>query len=127
MAAIARLCPAHVAEDQWDLMVQEQLRARSREGYQWEELISSWTAMFGLLVQQHVAAAQADGSPCPELPTLEEFMLRMYTMEDDPAAQLDMLASYRPDDMRMHDWDRAVGKVSVKNSTECMMKSTVCW
>lgn len=109
--AIAALCPAHVSEDQWDMMVSEQLRARSRTGYQWEELISSWTAMYGLLVEEHLLTDDVDAVMAAEVPAMDEFMLEMYSLEDDPAAQLDTLASYKPAYMYMQDWDREVGKV----------------
>jgi hypothetical protein len=132
--AVAALCPAHMPASSWDMLVEEQLRSRVRSGYAWEELLISWVAMYCLVTQPAMAAATAAATEAPggagtsaaaaaagpglgeeagpqHLPELDEFMLQMYALEGDPAAQLDALALYKPRAMSGPDWDRAVGKV----------------
>jgi hypothetical protein len=129
--AVAALCPAHMPASSWDMLVEEQLRSRVRSGYAWEELLSSWVAMFCLVTQPAMAAATTAAAEAPggagttaapaagvsaeagpqHLPELDEFLLQMYALEGDPAAQLDALALYKPGSMSSADWDRAVGKV----------------
>jgi hypothetical protein len=129
--AVAALCPAHMPASSWDMLVEEQLRSRVRSGYAWEELLSSWVAMYCLVTQPAMAAATTAAAEAlggagssaaaaagvgeqarpQHLPELDEFLLQMYALEGDPAAQLDALALYKPGSMSSADWDRAVGKV----------------
>lgn len=110
--AIAALCPPDMAASQWDLMIEEQLRVSVRSGYQWEELVSSWTAMYCLLHELWLRQLSAGGGVHGEqLPALDDFLLEMYVLEDEPNAQLDALASYKPAGITIQDWDREVGKV----------------
>lgn len=146
--AVATLCPPHMSAGAWDMLVEEQLRTRLRSGYTWEELLSSWVAMYCLVTQPSMSFATTSatiqggmvaalytpaigggggsvgglespqGSASTEassqdLPGLDEFLLQMYAMEADPAAQLDALAMFKPSTMSTADWDRAVGKVGL--------------
>ncbi len=53
--AIATLCPADVRSAEWELLVHEQLDARARHGFQWEEQLTSWVAGWLLLAACHSA------------------------------------------------------------------------
>lgn len=56
--AIAALQPEHVPPTHWAMLVEDRLRQAVRSGYQWEELLSSWVALYCKIAQQlHVAAA----------------------------------------------------------------------
>jgi hypothetical protein len=57
--AIAALRPEHVAPTYWDMLVQDRLRQAVRSGYQWEELLSSWVALYCKIGQVTQAAAAA--------------------------------------------------------------------
>lgn len=59
--AIAALRPEHVPPTHWSMLVEDRLRQSVRSGYQWEELLSSWVALY-CQIAQHVHAAAAPGA-----------------------------------------------------------------
>lgn len=138
--AIAALRPEHVAPTYWDMLVQDRLRQAVRSGYHWEELLSSWVALYCKIAQVMQAAAAtataaagrtdagaglgvADDSEgaagvagvaaaaVPELPEFDAFLLHMFALEADPQVQLDYVAEFRPPSMSLGNWDTEIGKV----------------
>lgn len=119
--AVAAMRPEHVTPGHWSMLVEERLRQATRSGYSWEELVSSWTALYCKICAYAAAAAAAPaveagsdvGPDVRLLPGLDEFLLQMFALEADPQAQLDLAADYRPAGMTQADWDTEVGKVSI--------------
>lgn len=125
--AIAALRPEHVSPTHWSMLVEDRLRQAVRSGYQWEELLSSWVALYCKIAQclQAAAAEQGRGSSAVgaagsaeqaaaalrELPEFDAFLLHMFTLEADPQAQLDFVAEFKPPAMSQANWDTEVGKV----------------
>lgn len=126
--AIAALRPEHVSATHWGMLVEDRLRQALRSGYQWEELLSSWVALYCKIAQHLQAAAAtaaehgssavgADG--CAEqaaaaerqLPEFDAFLLHMFALEADSQAQLDFVAEFKPPAMSQANWDTEVGKV----------------
>lgn len=143
--AVAALCPAHMSHDGWSMLIQERLRQGVRGGYQWEEMVTMWVAMFCLIMERGAPpraaapAAAAGGGGAADapagaegergrLPGLDEFLLAMLPMEGDPAAQLDVLATYRPPSMSEGEWDIEVGKVrpAAVDSLSCRAVLVLC-
>jgi thioesterase domain-containing protein len=120
--AITALHPEHVTPARWAMLIEGRLRQSVRAGYHFEELVSSWTALY-CQVCHHTAAvpapaADAQGgsaglvSPDAQpLPALDEFLLTMFALEADPQTQLDVAGSYKPAAMVQADWDTEVGKL----------------
>ena len=121
------------------------LHATARSGPQWEETLSSWTALHafahrckrqyapGLSSQeQHSDSGSGAGSgvvPTEEfvaVPPLDEFLLDLFALEGDADAQLDWLARYRPPRMDASEWDRGVSQVR-GCSRQGSSNSVSCW
>jgi len=133
--AIAALRPEHVPATHWSMLVEDRLRQAARSGYQWEELLSSWVALYCKIAQQQQvsaaaraeAAKQRQGSQeaagsqaeaaARQLPEFDAFLLHMFALEADPQAQLDYVAEFKPAAMSEGNWDTEVGKVRSNNTT----------
>lgn len=138
---IAALRPEHIPPTHWSMLVEDRLRQAVRSGYQWEELLSSWVALYckvAQLLQQAATAPATAGAagagsaqaaaaegPAPggaedappaaglqELPEFDAFLLHMFALESDPQAQLDYVAEFKPPGMTQANWDTEIGKVS---------------
>jgi hypothetical protein len=122
--AIAALRPEHVSATHWGMLVEDRLRQAVRSGYQWEELLSSWVALYCKIAQHLQAAAasaaehgSADGgaeqavTAVRQLPEFDAFLLHMFALEGDPQAQLDFVAELKRPAMSQANWDTEVGKV----------------
>jgi hypothetical protein len=121
--AVAALRPEHVAPTHWSMLVEDRLRQAVRSGYHWEELLSSWVALY-CKVAQHLhtaltaadagkesAAAAADADLLVQLPEFDAFLLHMFALESDPQAQLDFVTGFKPPAMSQANWDTEIGKV----------------
>lgn len=133
--AIAALRPEHVPAAHWSMLVEDRLRQATRSGYQWEELLSSWVALYCKIAQQQQLSAAASAEAAKQrqgpqeaagsqaeaearqLPEFDAFLLHMFALEADPQAQLDYVAEFRPAAMSEANWDTEVGKVRSKHST----------
>jgi hypothetical protein len=59
---IAALRPEHIPPTHWSMLVEDRLRQAVRSGYQWEELLSSWVALYCKVAQLLQQAATAAGA-----------------------------------------------------------------
>lgn len=106
-----------------------------RSGYHWEEVLVSWVALHGL-IQQHAARAgmlvgslhdpalygesssaaseSSNGLAKSGVPALHSFLLQLFGMEEDPVAQLDYIAEFKPAQVPVEDWNRHVTEVSIR-------------